>query len=455
MNTQTVDILSTLQNQGLGRTLSPNASGILNEIKESRRVSTTEMVNLIEPHSRKGLVFTVAIKILTNVFSRYDISIVYAPSPIKLRLDSTENLPSSLPKKKASKSGDLKFRSLTVKKKTEDFLKLFNTVPRKDKLTLLDIEPDKKSLPRGDIDNAVMDNVWYDHALDGSIDLVAIYLKEIGKFKLLKPAEELELIKLVHEGDREAWDKFIHANLRLVIWNARRFLGRIKADPSKDLNDLIQEGNRGLIKALGRFEPLKGFKFSTYATWWIRQFIGKSVDDESRTVRLPVNVSGEIRKYLKTYNMLSHTYGEQVPLEEVAKEMQIKLDKVYDLRRIIVQSFISVDGFKQNTDDDRPSFFIKDLEKTPDQTLHEKQVSQIIRKALKMALSPREYEIIKFRFGLDNNEPHSLEAIGEKFTLTKQAIHVIEQKALEKMSHNPEIIRLAKSMNFKVKNLIK
>lgn len=451
MNTQTVDILSTLHNQGLGKTLSPHASSILNEIKDSRIVSTTELVNLIEPHSRKGLVFTVAIKILTNVFSKYDISIVYAPSSTKLRVIPTQPLLPSLPKEKVGKKHQLKLhRATTTRSPEEGLSKFVTTLTGQDKFTLTVVEPNKESLPRGDIDTAVLDNIWYDHALDTSIDLVSLYLKEIGKYKLLKPSEELALITLAQQGDVKAREKFLHANLRLVVWNARKFLGRIERVPSMDLSDLIQEGNRGLIKALGKYEPSKGFKFSTYATWWIRSFIDRSINDESRSVRLPVHMVEKIRKYTRVYNMLLHTYGEFVPLEKIAEEMQIGIDEVHTLRRIIAQGFVSVDGYKQNIEDDKPSFFIKDPNKTGDQVLQEKQIKSILRKALKKGLNPREYDIYSLRFGLDQNEQHTLEAVGKKLNVTRERIRQIEKKALEKIQYDPELIKLAKSMNFKV-----
>jgi RNA polymerase primary sigma factor len=261
------------------------------------------------------------------------------------------------------------------------------------------------------------------------IDPVQMYLKEIGKTPLLKGAEEVELAKKIEQGDRAARKKMIEANLRLVVSVAKRYIGR---SSNMSFLDLIQEGNRGLFKAVEKFDWRRGYKFSTYATWWIRQAINRALADYSRTIRIPVHMVETLSKYTKVKRELSSQLDRDPLPEEIASEMGISLKKVYHIMKII-KGTISLETPVGEDKDSVLEEFVKD----------EKAVSpslEAARSLLKERLSevmndltPREREILSMRFGLEDGIRHTLEEVGKKFGVTRERIRQIAARALEKI----------------------
>ncbi len=274
----------------------------------------------------------------------------------------------------------------------------------------------------------------------GKYDSIQIYLKEIGRYKLLSAAEEKELAQRIESGDEEARTLLARANLRLVVSIAKKYMGR---SPNLTLLDLIQEGNLGLFKAVDKFDWTKGYKFSTYATWWIRQAITRALADQSRTIRIPVHMVETIAKYKQIMRRLSQDLGRMPLSEEMAEEMGLDLDKIYNIQQID-QATISLenpigddDGGKSTLGD----FIPDDKILMPDQNSSRRILSDQVNEILE-ELSPKEKKILEMRHGLLNGVTHTLEEVGREFGVTRERIRQIEAKAHEKIRQSDNIERL-------------
>ena len=260
-------------------------------------------------------------------------------------------------------------------------------------------------------------------------DPVRMYLKEIGKVPLLTPEEEQELAKRMAEGDAEAKHRMEEANLRLVVSIAKRYVGR-----GMLFLDLIQEGNLGLIKAVEKFDYTKGYKFSTYATWWIRQAITRAIADQARTIRIPVHMVETINKVIRVSRQLLQELGHDPSAEEIAAEMNMPVDKVRDILKI-AQEPVSLETPIGEEEDSHLGDFIEDStavappEAASDSMLRE-QLDQVLD-----GLADRERKVIKFRFGLEDGHPRTLEEVGREFGVTRERIRQIESKTLAKLRH--------------------
>jgi RNA polymerase primary sigma factor len=272
---------------------------------------------------------------------------------------------------------------------------------------------------------------------DVSDDSVRLYLREIGKIPLLTAPEELELAHRVVSGDKRAKDKMAEANMRLVVSIAKRYVGR-----GLDLLDLIQEGNTGLLRAVEKFDPDKGFKFSTYATWWIRQAITRAIADQARTIRIPVHMVETINKLLRTQRRLTQELNREPTNEEIAKEMEIELEKVEHIMKI-KQDIHSLD--QSVRDDDEDSVLGDFVEDEDTVTPEESAATQLLKEQVKdllSSLSEREQKIIRLRFGLEDGKSHTLEEVGQEFSVTRERIRQIEAKALAKLRKHKDSKRL-------------
>jgi RNA polymerase primary sigma factor len=274
---------------------------------------------------------------------------------------------------------------------------------------------------------------------EGSLDSVQIYLKEIGKHKLLNGAEEKDLAKRILEGDDEARKTLASANLRLVVSIAKKYIGR-----SQDLTllDLIQEGNLGLFKAVEKFDWRKGYKFSTYATWWIRQAVTRALADQSRTIRIPVHMVETIAKYKQVVRRLSQDLGREPLPQEIATEMGVEVDKIHTIEKID-QSTASLD--KPTDDDDEKStlgeFIADDKIAPPDQDVSRRILRDQINEIMS-DLSPKERQILEMRHGLTDGVQRTLEEVGKEFGVTRERIRQIEAKAHEKIRQHEKAKRL-------------
>jgi RNA polymerase primary sigma factor len=276
---------------------------------------------------------------------------------------------------------------------------------------------------------------------DSSYDSIQMYLREIGKYPLLNAQSERDLAKRIVEGDSEARNLLARANLRLVVSIAKKYVGR---SPDLTLLDLIQEGNLGLFKAVDKFDYTKGYKFSTYATWWIRQAITRALADQSRTIRIPVHMVETIAKYKQVSRRLSQDLGRDPLAEEVALEMGIDVEKVYQIEKID-QDTVSLESPVGSDDDEGKSVlgdFIKDDKiLSPDQEVARRILADQLREILD-ELSPKEREILKLRHGLEDGIYHTLEEVGKKFGVTRERIRQIEAKALERIRTHEKAKRL-------------
>ncbi len=263
----------------------------------------------------------------------------------------------------------------------------------------------------------------------GVDDPVRMYLKEIGKVPLLSPDEEIELAKKIELGDEEAKKKLAESNLRLVVSIAKRYAGR-----GMQLLDLIQEGNLGLIKAVEKFDYRKGYKFSTYATWWIRQAITRAIADQARTIRIPVHMVETINRLVRTQRQLVQKLGREATPEELAKELDMPVDRVRDIMKIS-QDPVSLETPIGEEEDSHLGDFIQDdhVEVPADaatyRLLHE-QLMEVLS-----TLTEREQKVLRLRFGLDDGRPRTLEEVGRQFNVTRERIRQIEAKALRKLRH--------------------
>jgi len=276
------------------------------------------------------------------------------------------------------------------------------------------------------------------HYLDDiADDSVRLYLREIGKIPLLSAEEELALAKRVVAGDKDAKDKMAEANMRLVVSIAKRYVGR-----GLDLLDLIQEGNTGLLRAVEKFDPDKGFKFSTYATWWIRQAITRAIADQARTIRIPVHMVETINKLLRTQRRLTQELNREPSNEEIAEAMEIELEKVEHIMKI-KQDISSLDASIR--DDEEESVLADFIEDEDTISPEESATNQLLKEQVKDmlgALTEREQKIIKLRFGLEDGKQHTLEEVGQEFSVTRERIRQIEAKALAKLRKHKDARKL-------------
>jgi RNA polymerase primary sigma factor len=274
----------------------------------------------------------------------------------------------------------------------------------------------------------------------GSYDSIQIYLREIGQYPLLTGHEEKELAKRIEAGEEEARNILARSNLRLVVSIAKKYVGR---SPDLTLLDLIQEGNIGLFKAVDKFDWTKGFKFSTYATWWIRQAITRALADQSRTIRIPVHMVETIAKYKQVSRRLAQTLGRDPQPEEVAVEMGVEVDKIYQIEKIN-QDTLSLENPIGSDDDERSTlgdFIADDKIPSPVQESSERILSEQVRDILD-DLSPKERKILEMRHGLLDGVYHTLEEVGKEFGVTRERIRQIEAKALEKIRTHDKSKRL-------------
>jgi RNA polymerase primary sigma factor len=275
----------------------------------------------------------------------------------------------------------------------------------------------------------------------GSYDSIQMYLKEIGQYPLLSPSEERELAKRIVEGDIEAKNLLARANLRLVVSIAKKYVGR---SPDLTLLDLIQEGNLGLFKAVEKFDYTKGYKFSTYATWWIRQAITRALADQSRTIRIPVHMVETIAKYKQVVRRLSQDLGRDPLSEEIAVEMGVDVDKIYTIEQIN-QDTVSLESPVGSEDDDGKSvlgdFIADDKIISPDQETSQRILAEQVRDILD-DLSPKERKILEMRNGLLDGITHTLEEVGKEFGVTRERIRQIEAKAHQKIREHDKSNRL-------------
>ncbi len=267
-------------------------------------------------------------------------------------------------------------------------------------------------------------------AFEGDVpDAVQMYLKEIGKTPLLSKDEERELAKRAEKGDEEARQRLMKANLRLVVSIAKRYVNRT---PHLSILDLIQEGNIGLSRAVEKFDYRRGFKFSTYATWWIRQAITRALADQSRTVRIPVHMVETISKYTQVRRQLIQELGRDPLAEEVAAEMGIDVDKVRHIQKIS-QEVLSIETPIGDEEDSTLSDFIPDERNATPSQLTARAMLRDLIKEIMIDLTEREQQILKMRFGLEDGISHTLEEVGKAFGVTRERIRQIEAKALEKV----------------------
>ncbi|MDO4713023.1 MAG: RNA polymerase sigma factor RpoD [Candidatus Saccharibacteria bacterium] len=274
---------------------------------------------------------------------------------------------------------------------------------------------------------------------DISDDSVRLYLREIGKIPLLSADEEMELAQRVLKGDKKAKDKMAEANMRLVVSIAKRYSGR-----GLDFLDLIQEGNTGLLRAVEKFDPDKGFKFSTYATWWIRQAITRAIADQARTIRIPVHMVETINKLLRTQRRMTQELNREPTIEELAKELEMEPEKIEYVMKI-KQDISSLDAGVGRDGDEEDSVlgdFIEDEETiSPEDSATNQLLKEQVNEVLS-SLSDREQKIIRMRFGLDNGKSHTLEEVGQQFAVTRERIRQIEAKALAKLRRHRDAKKL-------------
>ncbi len=296
----------------------------------------------------------------------------------------------------------------------------------------IEIVEDMGDIKIDDIDIGDSAGKETDFIADGSVtvdDPVKVYLKEIGRVPLLSSEEEIELAIRISDGDVVAKQRLSEANLRLVVSIAKRYLGR-----GMQFLDLIQEGNLGLIKAVDKFDYKKGFKFSTYATWWIRQAITRAIADQARTIRIPVHMVETINKVKKVQSQLLHQNGHEPTPDEIAEELDLPVDKVREIMRVAQEPVSLETPIGEEEDSHLGDFIPDDGAPAPadaaSHTMLREQLSDVLS-----TLTPREEKVLRLRFGLEDGRSRTLEEVGREFNVTRERIRQIEAKALRKLRH--------------------
>ena len=303
-----------------------------------------------------------------------------------------------------------------------------------------DEEPDLEDLE--EVEEIKVDDASFSSLEGVSVDdPVRMYLREIGKIPLLSYEEELELAEKVLDGDEEAKKKLSESNLRLVVSIAKKYVGR-----GMLFLDLIQEGNMGLIKAVEKFDYTKGYKFSTYATWWIRQAITRAIADQARTIRIPVHMVETINKLIRTSRLLLQRMGREPSVEELAAELEMSVEKVMEIQKI-AQDPVSLETPIGEEDDSHLGDFIEDNDSPAPQdaaayTMLKEQLEEVMN-----TLTPREAKVLRLRFGLEDGKARTLEEVGREFEVTRERIRQIEAKALRKLRHPSRSKKLRDYMN--------
>jgi len=300
--------------------------------------------------------------------------------------------------------------------------KIFDTLEAKGVEIIPETNVEEENLSEVDLNTSAGEGVGMD-------DPVRMYLKEIGKVPLLIAEQEQDLAQRMLEGDQDAKDMLIEANLRLVVSIAKRYLGR-----GMQFLDLIQEGNLGLIKAVDKFDHSKGFKFSTYATWWIRQAITRAIADQARTIRIPVHMVETINRLVRVQRSLIQELGREPEVEEIATEMGLPVEKVREIQKIS-QEPVSLEKPIGEEEDSHLGDFIPDDDalSPADQVAYTLLKEQLIEAM--GGLTPREEKVLRLRFGLDDGRQRTLEEVGREFNVTRERIRQIEAKALRKLRH--------------------
>lgn len=275
-------------------------------------------------------------------------------------------------------------------------------------------------------------------ALPSRVDPIQMYLKEIGRYPLLSSKEEVRLAKRIEKEDEAAKKNMVRSNLRLVVSIAKRYIGR---SPNLSFLDLIQEGNKGLFRAVDKFDWRKGYKFSTYASWWIRQGITRALADQGRTIRIPVHMVEKITKFTKASRRLAKDLGRESLIEEIASEMGISTEKARHIKKI-AQKIISLETPVGEEEDSLLLEFIEDEDVLPPsfdaaRTLLKKRLKEVL-----IDLTPREQKILSMRFGLEDDITHTLEEVGKVFSVTRERIRQIQARALEKIRRHQALKKL-------------
>ena len=310
-----------------------------------------------------------------------------------------------------------------------EFLKEFSEEDKEDVfdtlkgmgIAILDEEEELESLSEEELSISGLEDVV--------TDPVRQYLKEIGKFPLLSAEEEIEVAKAVKSGDKRAKERMINANLRLVVSVAKRYIGR-----GMSLLDMIQEGNIGLMRAVEKFDYTKGYKFSTYATWWIRQAVTRAIADQARTIRIPVHMVDTMNKMAQVSKKLLHEFGREPSPEEIAQAMNMPVEKIENVMNV-VQDPVSLDKTVGREEDTKLEDLVQDRQTMSPE---EESMKQALRNELDSALSdlkPRERQVIYMRFGLDDGKARTLEEVGKEFHVTRERIRQIEAKAIRHLRH--------------------
>lgn len=300
----------------------------------------------------------------------------------------------------------------------------------------VEVMDNREKMIWGEDEEEGSDTETFDDISELADDSVRMYLREIGKIPLLTSAEEVDLAKRILNGDKLAKKRLAEANMRLVVSIAKKYIGR-----GLDLLDLIQEGNTGLLRAVVKFDHTKGFKFSTYATWWIRQAITRAIADQARTIRIPVHMVETINKLVRTQRRLLQELGREPLPEEIALEMDIEVEKVNYILKI-KEDTVSIEAPVGEEEDSRLADFIEDRDSvTPDEAATYQLLKENISEVLQL-LTPREQKILRMRFGLDDGRAHTLEETGQEFGVTRERIRQIESKALQKLKKHRESKKL-------------
>ena len=431
------------------------------EIEKVQKIEVPDVVGLTEEKAKKKLDrFDVIIKYVQDENSKPGVLAqslkagrkVDEFAEIKLKVNKIEEKEKELDKEKvkkiidkAKKDGKITYGELATQlgdANTEQIEEVFDTFENmgvnvfSEELEEPDFEDleDVEEIKLEDLDVTNFDGVNVD-------DPVRMYLREIGKIPLLTYEQEIAIAKEVLEGSEEAKQKLAESNLRLVVSIAKKYVGR-----GMLFLDLIQEGNMGLIKAVEKFDYTKGYKFSTYATWWIRQAITRAIADQARTIRIPVHMVETINKLIRTSRDLLQRLGREPTPEEISKEIELPVEKVLEIQKI-AQDPVSLETPIGEEDDSHLGDFIQDDDSPAPQdsvayTLLREQLDEVMN-----TLTPREAKVLKLRFGLEDGKARTLEEVGKEFQVTRERIRQIEAKALRKLRHPSRSKKLKDYMN--------